>query len=575
MDLISSNTSPGVTSSITNLRDKPISYGSSIVNRDAGVRFYSTGSSTYNSRSNRQLTIKLSSTSYIDAATACLCFQLKPGSTVGQIPESDFALACFASATLRSGGRIIEDIQNASDILRPLFYMSNSADVVKTTPGHYKFNRVNSAILNVSSVGVVTGANYIVSGTTDTPGFDGGAVGTLPSVGTLPNAASGLLTASGNLQIPEGAAWVRSTNDLTYNNRAVQGTDLKGRYYCLPLKHIFGLFRSESFIPLRNLQSLQIDLTLTDYAKCFINPCTYTSGASLGVDTTSFVNAALEDYSIVSPYISVDVVQPSEGTVSLIDSMCASGEGLAILYDSYSTQKQTVQYGTSINLQTSKSYSHVRDSYCWLTPSAINNGSTCLDLSNQYMYGSRVNSHQTSIGSSNFPIQFCDNSADSLFQLKKALGHHDAPISSILDHNMYLGLNVGGCDDLDKAFFPSLDIASKANTTDPYRRASVYQAALLPFAPNSLYCIGASFEKSISKGGKSLSGVNTRLTSSQINININLRDIKTDVAATDANSSLARYSLDCIAGTGPITTIVAVHYEALLVVQNNSIVVAD
>ena len=54
-----------------------------------------------------------------------------------------------------------------------------------------------------------------------------------------------------------------------------------------------------------------------------------------------------------------------------------------------------------------------------------------------------------------------------------------------------------------------------------------------------------------------------------------MRDVKTDVAATDANSSLARYSLDCIAGTGAITTIVAVHYEALLVVQNNSIVVAD
>ena len=163
MDLISSNTEQGITSSITNLRDKPISYGSSIVNRDAGVRFYSTGSSTYNSRSNRQLTIKLSSTSYIDAATACLCFQLKPGSTVGQIPESDFALACFQTATLRSGGRIIEDIQNASDILRPLFYMSNSGEVVKTTPGHYKFNRVPSAFVNVSSVGVVTGANLLTS----------------------------------------------------------------------------------------------------------------------------------------------------------------------------------------------------------------------------------------------------------------------------------------------------------------------------------------------------------------------------------------------------------------------------
>lgn len=574
MDLISSNTEQGVTSSITNLRDKPVSYGSSIVNRDAGVRFYSTGSSVYNSRSNRSLTLKLSSTAYIDAGSACLCFQLKPNSLVGQVPESDFSLACFQTATLRCGGRIIEDIQNASDILRPLFYMSNSAEVVKTTPGHYKFNRVNSSIINVSSAGVVTGAN-VLSGTTDTPSFDGGLVSVVPGISaTLPNSAGSLLTAAGNLQVPEGAAWVRTTADPAYNNRLVQGPDLRGRFYCLPLKHIFGLFRSESFIPLRNLQSLQIDLTLTDYAKCFINPCTYASGSNLTVDTGSFINTAFEDYELISPYVSVDVIQPSEGTVSLIDNMCASQEGLAILYDSYSTQKQTVNYSSSINLQTAKAYSHVRDSYCFLTPSTVNNGSTCLDLSNQYLYGTRVASHQTTVGSSNFPIQYCDNSADSLFQLKKALGHHDAPIASVLDHNMYLGLNPGGVDELDKGFFPSLDVASKQNNSDAYRRASVYQAALLPFSPNSLYCIGASFEKSISKGGKSLSGVNTRLTSSQINININMRSINSE-SASNKDSAVARYSLDCIAGTGPITTIVAVHYEALLVVQNNSIVIAD
>ena len=53
-----------------------------------------------------------------------------------------------------------------------------------------------------------------------------------------------------------------------------------------------------------------------------------------------------------------------------------------------------------------------------------------------------------------------------------------------------------------------------------------------------------------------------------------MRDIK-DSAASDVDSVIGRYSLDCIAGRGPITTIVAVHYEALLVVQNNSIVVAD
>ena len=76
MDLISQNSEAGVSNSITSLRSKPTSYGSSIVSRDAGVRFYSSGSSSYNSRSNRQLTIKLSSTSYIDPSTACLCFHL-------------------------------------------------------------------------------------------------------------------------------------------------------------------------------------------------------------------------------------------------------------------------------------------------------------------------------------------------------------------------------------------------------------------------------------------------------------------------------------------------------------------
>lgn len=573
MDLISQNSEAGVSTSIASLRNKPTSYGSSIVSRDAGVRFYSSGSSTYNSRSNRQLTIKLSSTSYIDPSTACLCFQLKTGSLIGQVPESDFGL-CFQSATLRCGGRVIEDIQNANDVLRPLFYMSNSAEVVKTTPGHYKFNTITGSYLNVDSVGAVNGAGF-TGGTSTTPTFDSGTAGEIPNVAAyfIPNSSTNMLRASGSVITPEGSAWVRQTLGPETNNRVVSGVDGRGRFYCVPLKHIFGLFRSESFIPLRNLQSLQIDLVLPEYNKAFINPVTYTAGGDLVPDTTSFTNVGLEDYSIISPYVSIDVVSPSEGTVSLIDNMCASGEGLAILYDSYSTQKQTVQYGTSINLQTSKSYSHVRDSYLFLTPSQINNGSTCLDLANQYMYGSRVLSHQTCVGSSNFPIQYCDNSAESLFQLKKALGHHDAPISSVLDHNMYLGL-APQVDNLDRQFYPSLDVATKQNNDNNYKLASVYQAALLPFAPHSLYCIGASFEKSISKGGKSLSGINTRLTSSQINFNLNLRDIKA-VANTDVDSAVGRYSIDCIAGRGPITTIACIHYEALLVVQNNSIVVAD
>ena len=574
MDLINQNVEQGVSSSITGLRNKPTSYGSSIISRESGVRFYSTGSSVYNSRSNRQLTIKLSSTSYIDAASACLCFQLKPTSQFGQIPESDFALL-WQSATLRVGGRILENIENCGDVMRPLFYMSNSSEVVKTMPGHYKFNTVPTSILNVNAAGAVSGANVL--GSTNTAvSFDVGAQAPVPGLSNqLPNSSSLLLTGSGYLSLPEGAAWTRSINSNEYNNRLVHNVDNNGRFYCLPLSHLFGLFRSESFLPLRNMQSIQIDLVLPEYNKCFINPCTYGSGDNLTVDTTSFTNVDLSDYSIVAPYVACDIITPSEGTISLIDQMASSSDGLAILFDSYSTQKQTVPYNTSINLQTSKAYSHVRDSYLFLTPSQINNGSVCLDGANQYLYGSRVQSHQTTIGSSNYPIQLADNSAHSLFLLKQALGHHDAKYSSVLNHNMYLGLNPGGCDNMDRAFFPSLDVATKANSTELYKRAAVYQAALLPFSPHSLYCIGASFEKSINKeGGRSLSGVNTRLTSSQINFNINLRNI-VDQAATEPNSAVSRYSIDCIAGTGPITTVAAIHYEGLLVIQNNSIIVAD
>lgn len=573
-DLIGQKSEQGVSSSITGLRDKPTSYGASIVSREAAVRFYSSGSSTYNSRSNRQLTIKLSSTNYIDPSTACLCFRLKTGSATGQVPESDFPL-CFQSVTLRVGGRVVEDIQNANDVLRPLFYMGNSADVVKSTPGHYKFNRVNSAIINVTSTGTVTGSSTVVTDPS-TPSFNTGTELGVPGAlsNTLPNTSTYLLTSSGNLTIPEGCAWSRGTLSKEFDNRLVSGTGgLPGRTYCMPLRHIFGLFRSESFVPLRNMQSIQLDFVLSEYNKCFINTVSYTGGADLVTDSASFTNVDLQDYELISPYVSVDVVSPSEGTVALIDGMAASAEGIAMLYDSYSTQKQTVQYATSINLQTSKSYSHVRDSFLFLTPSQINNGSTCLDLANQYMYGSRVSGHQTSIGSSLFPSQICDNSAESLFQLKKALGNHDTHTTSILDHNMYLGLNPV-TDNVDRAFFPSLIVAQNQNSSNAYKLASVFQGALLPYTPHSLFCIAASFEKSINKGGKSLSGVNTRLTSSQINFNINLRDIKA-AAATDPDSAIARYSVDCIAGTGPITTIACIHYEALLVVQNNSIVVAD
>jgi hypothetical protein len=576
MDLINSNVEQGVATNIANLRNRPISYGSSIVSRET-VRYYATGASAYNSRNNRQITIKLSSTNYIDPSTATLNFQLRTGADSGLVPECTLPLL-FQSVSLRVGGRVVEDIQNAAEILRPLFYASNAASVVNgpigSAAGCYKFKKTTGAYLaNADSYGTASGiAN---SSTTAYLGFDNNTGTSAPPGLTVkvPNNSSLLRNSSGATVLPEMAAWLRCGGTAD-NNRLVNGQTLTGRYYSVRLADIFGLFRSaEAFLPLRNMQQIQLDFVLPDVNKMFVNPLTYANTSNNIASTVAGTNTDLVDFSIVSPYVCVDVIQPSEGTTAMIDEMCASSSGLALLYDSYSTQKQSVNYSTSINVQSSKSYSHVRDTYAFFQPVAVSNGSPCLNGS-QYYYGSRVADWRVSIGSAQFPLISCDSVSQSLFELQKSFAMHSSNEGgSVIDLATYTGATQF-FGDVCRPFFPNLTLGQTYNTSADNKAASALQASCLFAEPNSVYILGCSHEKSITKGGRSLSGVNTRLTSSMINLNLSMRNVL-DTDASNVNSAVALNTVDAILGTGPLAITIAAHYEALLIIANNSIVVAD
>jgi hypothetical protein len=585
MDLINANVQQGISSQVENLRAKPVSYGSSIVGRET-VRFYSTGSSVYNSTQNRQLTIKLSSTNFLDPATATLNFQLKSGGDnqvggAGQCPETDFGLACFQSVTLRVGGRIVENIENANDILRPLFYLNNDAEVVRNVGslnGHYKFKTVKGQYTIVDSSNDVKGID--LGAETAYIGFDTNNSSSI----ALPGISNTILTNSSNLRnttgytvLPEGAVWIRgasSTNEQ--DNRLVNGLNKLGRFYSLRLADVFGLFRgSESYLPLRNMQQIQLDFVLADYQKCWINPLTFGLGSTSGPASTiaGTTNTDLNNYQIIAPYVMCDIIQPAQATIDLIDGMCASQEGFALVYDAFTTQKQTLNYSTQVTIQSSKSYSHVRDAYVFMQPSQTSNGSPCLD-SSQYYYGSKHQSHTITVGSSSFPLVECDSTSASLFEVLKTVSNHDRYNgASILDYNLYTG-STAFTSTACKPFFPSLALGSAYNASTANKEASALQASCLPFESPSLFMIGQSFEKSIGRN-KALSGINTRLTASQITLNLKLRELSDVLASASPNSAVALYSADVITGSAPVAFTMAVHYESLLLIQNNAIIVAD
>jgi hypothetical protein len=569
-------------SALSGLSQIPQSMQSSIIARTT-TRFYTHGSSSFNRKYNKTMNFRLSSTDYVDLSTATLNFKLKTNASY-QVPETCFPLAMIDSAVLKINQQDVEKIDEASACLRQLYWLSNDSNVITgpigTAMGDYKFKTKNGTFLKNNSSGITDATNdikpiqplqdstYKNFGTNSTfgPGASQFAVG---------GNSLDLLTCGGSLTLPEACFWSRQSASIVDDNRLVSGQDGSGRDYSVRVSDIFSFFKSSSYLPLRNVGSLEISITLTAYERCFINVPTFsrtnsTIASNLAglSDADTLAICSNEDYNIISPYISIDTVQPNLLLVNAIDAKCQSAEGIAMVFDSWSTQLLSQPYGSAMQFTTNKGYSKIRDLCCWLRPQNLANGSKFLRYDQTY-YGTRVLENKVIVGSSNFPLTSTDSTSARLMELQKVFADHNrSDGSNIIDYNIYTGQN-SHIAASSRGYYPSLSLNSVSGVGVD-NKACLAQAGCLWAEPNSQFAIGQSFEKFISKS-RFLSGINTRLGQSQITVDLKMRPFKDTDPATDYLASTAPNTVDCILGNSGVAALLAVHYEALLLVANGAV----
>lgn len=576
------NSEMNTPSALTGLSQIPQSMQSSIIARTT-TRFYTNGSSSFNRKYNKTMNFRLSSTDYVDLSTATLNFKLQTNARY-QIPETCFPLAMIDSAVLKINQQEVEKISDASACLRQLWWLQNDSNVITgpigTAAGDYKFKTKNGLYLKNNSTGVTDATNSIlpVQPLQDSTYKNFGTNSTLgPGAINFPVSGNSLdlLTCGGSLTIPEGCLWSRQTISSADDNRLISGQDGSGRDYSIRVSDIFSFFKSSSYLPLRNVGSLEISLELSSYEKCFINVPTFSRvNASLSTNLAGLSDAdtlaicSNEDYNIISPFISIDVVQPNLLLVNDIDAKCQSAQGIAMVFDSWSTQLLSQPYGSAMQFSTNKGYSKIRDLCCWLRPQNIANGSKFLRYDQTY-YGTRVLESKILIGSANYPLTATDSTSSRLMELQKVFADHNrSDGSNIIDYNIYTGQN-SHITAASRGYYPSLSLNSVSGVGVD-NKACLAQAGCLWAEPNSQFCIGQSFEKFISKS-RFLSGINTRLGQSQITLDLKMRPFKDTDPATDYLASAATNTVDCILGNSGVGALMAVHYEALLLVANGAV----
>lgn len=566
----------------------PVSLAQSVTQRQS-VRFAPQSSgSGFNPTQNKQITIRMSSQSYIDPATAFLVFQYQ-SDTVGQVPQ-DNILSFFDSAKLVCGGRTLESIANLDSISPVIFYGKTPRDAVLSGLGQlancnkFSYERgmyVNGdpTTLNVKAESVGTDASVA--------GMDGGVANFVPSgsgtsstVSTLQNTSAfargcGHTMVSGMAKVYAqdargiaGSGFLDSTG-VIFNNSVLTSSGSRSRYLAIPLSAIFGLFSGTSYIPLRNCGILSVELTLGNRGVINVQPVIFNGLSSnpvaLGYESDGETIAKLVTgqarYNLNNVFVYVDTVDPAPALVERVDEMCAGDTGVSIVYDTISTSQFNVNYDSTLSLQIARSYSHVRDMYCVFRPSVLANN-PMYSRGDQTYLGSRFKSYNSVIGSSTFPSISVDSPQQAYIEFLKSFGHHQGKTASAIDFQAYTGqTGVHSHHTAWTGLLPSLAVVRAGGQPALTQSTQTFTSA------PSQFVICQSYERVLGEGSHNLSGISTRLAGSVMTLNVNLKPF-------DSTLALAT-TTDCIVGDAPLQCTMAVHCECLLRIANSSIMVAD
>jgi len=573
----------------------PVSLAQSVTQRQS-VRFAPQSSgSGFNPTQNKQITIRMSSQSYVDPATGFLVFQYQ-SNNVGTIPQ-DCVLSMFDSAKLVCGGRTLESISSLDSIMPAIYYGKTPRDAINSGLGQlancnkFAYERGMYVQGNVTTQAI---SALTVGTDASVPGTDGGTANFVPSgsntsttFATLQNSST-FGTGCGHTMVPamakvyaQDARGMNSSGFLDSTGITVGQVSEKqsrSRYFAIQLSAIFGLFSGNSYLPLRNMGILSIELTLGNRGVINVLPIV-SQGQSAVLPAASTTNPILSGYesdggivgnlttgqgqfNLNNVYVYIDTVDANPSLVERVDEMCAGDTGVSIVFDTVSTSQFNVSYDSTLSLQIARSYSHVRDLYACFRSSVLANN-PIYARGDQLYLGSRFKSYHSVIGSSSFPAVSIDSPQQAYIEYLKSFQLHTGKQASAVDFQAYTGQT--GVHSHHVAWtgsLPSLAVV-KAGGANALAQATQSFAS----APTQ-FLIAQSYERVLGEGSHNLSGISTRLAGSIMTLNVNLTPLDS-VGLTNATTA------DCILGDSPLQCTIAVHCECLLRIANSSIMVAD
>jgi hypothetical protein len=571
----------------------PISLSQSVVSRST-VRFQTTGSTEFNPSSNRAISIRMSSQEYLDPTSAYFVFAFKPDHT-GVIPQ-DCVLSLFSDARLIAGGRVLESIQNVSELMPTIWYGRTPKDAINSAYGAmancYKYSTDKMGYIQQGTGSnladqIGAGLRAVQLGATSAiPGFDGGALnyvpksdGTTSTTDAVPSNSTNLINGYGHTSCSGLTKNYYKSDNLTVDSGFLGGAgQTNAKYFAFPLHSLFGFFGVSQFICLRNLGVVTVELTLSQNRGAMAVLIKEQQNATIGnplVQTlatgssATALSAGVAPYRITNAFIYADVVQPNAAIVEKIDSLVAGSSGVSQIYDTWSTSSYNVQYQTNLQLQVSRSFSHVRDMCCVFRPvDALNSVYARQD---QTYLGNRVRSYTTTVGSSSFPAVAIDNVALMLLETLKSFGHHTGSSSSVFDMQNYTGATgVCGVTTAFTGCLENLGVIRAGGIN------ALWQASATHTTPASNFCIAQSFSRLLGEGqNHMLSGISTRLSGSIMTLNLQLHAYNGASPTSDRTSSLDASHVDCILGASPLNCCIGVHSEQLLRIADSSVMVSD
>ena len=349
--------------------------------------------------------------------------------------------------------------------------------------------------------------------------------------------------------------------------------------YSFPMHLVLGICRISSYLPVRNLGSLLLELTLAPYNQQFIHVYPMFQDSSTATTQVTADNDAAKanatamansrEYSITAPYMQVDAVRCSDAVVARIDEMCASSSGYSLPFESYSCLTSPFSYTSQLSLTYSRAFSKLKSVYVSFQQqeSASN-----LHLSkSDYYMGSRYRSHRLTVGSTSMPLVDCDTPSEAYSELQKSLSHLGTTRGSVVDRKTWLGERADFAENQFSVagFMPDIVTANAGGL------GAMRAATGLPTQNPSCALWGTPLERVLTKGGSTYgSGISTRASGMQIQHEFQFQDWTDTDWMAGTGSLLDPKYLDAHLGNSRMLAYTVFHIDGLLRISNDAVSVS-